>query len=105
MKLWGRVNSVNVQKVLWTLAELDLNFERIDAGFAYGKNKEPFFLKLNPNGLVLVLEDQQFVLWESNSIVRYLAHKPNGNLSALACWYDALTERPAFRQHVMLPLS
>ena len=72
LTVWGRANSVNVQKVLWCLAELDLSYERIDAGMAYGKNREPEYLAMNPNGRVPTLVDGDFVLWESNSIMRYL---------------------------------
>jgi glutathione S-transferase len=72
LKLWGRANSVNVQKVLWCLRELDLPYERIDAGMAFGKNHEPDYLAMNPNGRVPTLVDGDFVLWESNSIMRYL---------------------------------
>lgn len=76
MRLWGRKSSINVQKVLWCLAELGLeegkDFERIDAGLHFGKNRTPEFLKLNPNGLVPTLEDGNLVLWESNTILRYL---------------------------------
>jgi glutathione S-transferase len=79
MTLWGRKSSINVQKVLWALAELDLiegrDFERIDAGLHFGVNKTPEFLALNPNGLVPTLRDGELVLWESNSILRYLVHK------------------------------
>ena len=75
LKIWGRTNSVNVQKVLWCLAELDVPYERIDAGLAYGKNDEPWYLALNPNGRVPLLQDGDFSLWESNTIVRYLASK------------------------------
>jgi glutathione S-transferase len=76
--IWGRANSVNVQKVLWCLKELDLGYERIDAGMAFGKNREPEYLTMNPNGRVPTLVDGDFVLWESNSIMRYLvrAYKP-----------------------------
>ena len=70
--IWGRANSVNVQKVLWCLHELDLAYERIDAGMAFGKNREPEYLAMNPNGRVPTLVDGDFVLWESNSIMRYL---------------------------------
>jgi glutathione S-transferase len=73
LTIWGRANSVNVQKVLWCLAELDLVYERIDAGMAYGKNREPEYLAMNPNGRVPTLVDGDFVLWESNSTMRYLA--------------------------------
>ena len=76
MRLWGRKSSINVQKVLWCLAELGLqegtDYERIDAGLHFGKNQTPEFLKMNPNGLVPTLEDKGLVLWESNTIMRYL---------------------------------
>jgi glutathione S-transferase len=72
LRIWGRANSVNVQKVLWCLRELDLAYERIDAGMAFGKNREPEYLAMNPNGRVPTLVDGDFVLWESNSIMRYL---------------------------------
>jgi glutathione S-transferase len=75
LKIWGRTNSVNVQKVLWCLAEIDVPYERVDAGLKHGKNKEPWFLALNPNGRVPLLQDGDFSLWESNTIVRYLAAK------------------------------
>jgi glutathione S-transferase len=80
--IWGRANSVNVQKVLWCLHELDLAFERIDAGMAFGRNREPEYLSMNPNGRVPTLMDGDFVLWESNSIMRYLvmAHRPQSLL-------------------------
>ena len=72
LKIWGRANSVNVQKVLWCLRELDLSYERIDAGMAFGKNTEADYLAMNPNGRVPTLVDGGFVLWESNSVMRYL---------------------------------
>jgi glutathione S-transferase len=72
LTIWGRANSVNVQKVLWCLHELDLVYDRIDAGMQFGKNNEPAYLAMNPNGRVPTLVDGDFVLWESNSIMRYL---------------------------------
>jgi glutathione S-transferase len=72
LKIWGRANSVNVQKVLWCLTELDLAYQRIDAGMAFGRNRDPDYLAMNPNGRVPTLVDGDFVLWESNSIMRYL---------------------------------
>ena len=75
IKIWGRNTSVNVQKVMWAVGELELPHERIDVGGAFGKNKEPAYLAMNPNGLVPTLEEDGFLLWESNSIVRYLAAK------------------------------
>src|SRR5258706_3805330 len=75
LKLWGRINSINVQKVLWALAELKVPYERSDAGLQFGVVNEPFYRRMNPNGLVPTIEDDGFVLWESNAIVRYLAAK------------------------------
>jgi glutathione S-transferase len=70
--IWGRANSVNVQKVLWCCEELGLPYERIDAGLHFGRNGEANYLAMNPNGRVPTLVDGDFVLWESNSIIRYL---------------------------------
>ena len=75
MLIWGRNNSVNVQKVLWCCEEMALGYERIDAGGSFGVVKTPQYLSLNPNGLVPTIEDDGLVLWESNAIVRYLAAK------------------------------
>ncbi len=75
IKIWGRKDSSNVQKVLWCCGELGISFERIDVGGAFGGNKEKPYLDLNPNGLVPTMEDGDFVLWESNSIMRYLLDK------------------------------
>lgn len=75
LKLWGRINSINVQKVLWALAELGVGYERTDAGLQFGVVNEPFYRKMNPNGRVPTIEDEGWVLWESNAIVRYLAAK------------------------------
>lgn len=73
LKIWGRTNSSNVQKAMWAVGELNLAHERIDAGGAFGKNNEPAYLAMNPNGLVPTLQDGDFILWESNAIVRHLA--------------------------------
>lgn len=75
LKVWGRTNSVNVKKALWAIEELDLKYERIDAGMQFGVNKTPEYLKMNPTGLVPTIDDDGFVLWESHTIVRYLAAK------------------------------
>lgn len=72
-QLLGRANSVNVMKVIWLLEELGLPFERRDMGGAFGGNKEPEYLALNPNAVVPTLVEDDFVLWESNVILRYLA--------------------------------
>ena len=72
IKVWGRNTSSNVQKVMWAIGELGLEHERVDIGGPFGKNKEPAYLAMNPNGLVPTLEDGDVMIWESNSIVRYL---------------------------------
>ena len=75
LKIWGRASSVNVQKVLWCAEELGLPFERIDIGGPFGGNRDAAYLAMNPNAVVPTIEDDGFVLWESNTIVRYLAAK------------------------------
>jgi glutathione S-transferase len=75
LKIWGRVNSINVQKVMWAVGELALPHERLDAGMQYGRVDEPWYRAMNPNGRVPTIEDDGFALWESNAIVRYLARK------------------------------
>lgn len=73
LKIWGRKNSSNVRKALWVAEELGLAYESINAGGAFGVNDQPEYLAKNPNGVVPMIEDGDFVLWESNAIVRYLA--------------------------------
>jgi glutathione S-transferase len=75
LKIWGRANSINVQKVLWCCGELGLQYERIDAGNEFGITKTAEYRTLNPNSLVPTIADGDFRLWESNVIVRYLAYK------------------------------
>jgi glutathione S-transferase len=90
-KLWGRLTSVNVQKAVWGLDEAGLAYERIEAGGAHGVVNDPAYRALNPNGLVPTLQEDGFVLWESNAILRYLA----ATSPALA-----LPEDPHPRAHV-----
>ncbi|QEY72427.1 glutathione S-transferase [Pseudomonas denitrificans (nom. rej.)] len=73
LKIWGRKNSSNVRKALWCAEEAGLAYERIDAGGAFGLVNDEPYRSLNPNGVVPTLDDDGFVLWESNTIVRYLA--------------------------------
>lgn len=73
LKIWGRLSSINVQKVVWAAGEVGQAFERVDVGGPFGGLDAPEFRALNPNGQIPVLEDGAFRLWESNSIVRYLA--------------------------------
>jgi glutathione S-transferase len=75
LRVWGRRNSLNVQKVMWCVAELGLAHERMEAGLQHGRNREEWYLAMNPNGLVPLIEDGSFSLWESNAIVRYLCAK------------------------------
>jgi len=81
LTIWGRTNSINVQKPLMALEELGVAYKRIDAGLQFGVNTTPEFRAMNPNAVVPVIDDDGFILWESNSIVRYLARKHgNGRL-------------------------
>ncbi len=94
LTIYGRTNSVNVQKVLWCLAEIGVPYTRIDAGLSHGKNDEAWYLALNPNGRVPLLQDGAFSLWESNTIVRYLASKhAHGTLYPASPAERALAER------------
>ena len=78
LKIWGRNTSVNVQKVMWAVGELALPHERIDVGGSFGKNNEPAYLAMNPNGLVPTVQDGDLVIWESNTIMRWLCATRGG---------------------------
>jgi glutathione S-transferase len=75
LKLWGRISSVNVRKVMWTAQYLKLPIERVDAGGKFGLLDTPEYRRMNPNAMIPVLQDGDFTLWESNVIVRYLCAK------------------------------
>ena len=70
--VWGRATSLNVQYVMWAIAELGLAHERLDVGGPFGGNNTPDYLAMNPNGLVPVVRDKDTILWESAAVVRYL---------------------------------
>ena len=91
LKIWGRLSSINVRKIVWAARELQLPFERIDAGATFGITQTPDYLRKNPNALVPLLEDGDFSLWESNVILRYLFARQ----AALPPLHDAPSERPS----------
>jgi glutathione S-transferase len=94
LTVWGRRNSINVQKVIWAIAELSLPYQRIDLGGSFGGNRDAEALARNPNGLVPVLLDDNCVIWESNAIVRYLAAKyGNGHLWPVDPGLRAIADR------------
>jgi len=73
LTIWGRLSSINVQKVVWAAGEAEQAFERIDAGGPFGGLDTPEFVAMNPNRQIPVLRDGDLVMWESSSILRYLA--------------------------------
>lgn len=75
LTIWGRTNSINVMKVLWVCDEIGLSYRRLDAGLQYGVVDTPEYGAMNPNRRVPTIDDDGFVLWESNTIVRYLASR------------------------------
>jgi glutathione S-transferase len=90
LKILGRKTSGNTQKVLWCCDELGIAYESEDVGREYGKNHEPAYLALNPNGRIPTIVDDGFVLWESNTIVRYLCAK-----HGMGTWYPRELQRLA----------
>lgn len=78
LRILGKASSINVRKVLWACAEIEIPFEREDWGAGFKSTRTPKFISLNPNATVPVILDDDFVLWESNSIIRYLASRYNG---------------------------
>ena len=93
LKVWGRRSSSNLQAVMWCIAELGLESERIDAGLTYGVVDTPDYLAMNPNGTVPTLVDGDAPpLWESGAILRYLAERFGGE--------DFWPRRPTARAQV-----
>ncbi|MFJ2319761.1 glutathione S-transferase family protein [Pseudomonas sp. NPDC087817] len=78
LRILGKASSINVRKVLWTCAELQIAFEREDWGSGFKPTDTPEFLALNPCAMVPVVQDGDFTLWESNSIIRYLVARYDG---------------------------
>jgi glutathione S-transferase len=117
LKIWGRPDSICTQRVLWTCVEVDLDFELILASATMGPDGHvstgakphgvvdtPWYRARNPNGTVPTIEDEDFVLWESNAIVAYLAarhgsqtlfggsHQVFGQASAWMAWTNQYME-------------
>ena len=80
LRILGRITSINARKVLWAADEMGLVYEHEVWGRPHRDPKVPEFLAMNPNGLVPVIVDDGFVLWESNAILRYLAEKVGSDL-------------------------
>jgi glutathione S-transferase len=89
LRVWGRRNSLNVQKVMWLIGELRLAHEHIDAGGSFGGLDDPKFLAMNPNGRVPVIDDDGTTVWESHTIARYLCAR----YSAGTLWPEDPAER------------
>ena len=94
LKVFGKASSINVRKVLWACDEIDIPYEREDWGSGFRSTRAPEFLARNPNGLVPLIRDGDFYLWESNTIIRYLAAAyGDGNLLPAAPRERALVEK------------
>ncbi len=89
LKIWGRANSINVQKAMWTVGELGLEHERIDVAGKFGGLDTPEFGAMNPNRLVPVVQDGDVTVWESNAVIRYLASR----YGADSLWCSSPAER------------
>ena len=91
LKIWGRKNSINVQKVMWVVGELGIAHERVDAGGSFGGLNEPAFVAMNPMKRVPVIDDGGTIIWESHAIIRYLcAQYGKGRL-----WSEDAVQRSA----------
>jgi glutathione S-transferase len=91
LKIWGRNNSINVQKVMWAVGEVGRPHERIDVGGAFGGLDGAEYRALNANGRIPTIEDDGVVVWESNACVRYLAAR----YSAGSLWPEDPVARAA----------
>jgi glutathione S-transferase len=94
LTLWGRLSSCNVQKAVWLLEELQLPYERVDAGGDFGGLDDPEYRAMNPHGRVPTLKDGDSVVWESEAILRYLAAR----YGAPQFWSDDPAARAAVDQ-------
>jgi glutathione S-transferase len=89
LKVWGRRNAFNVQKILWLVGELGLAHEHVNAGGSFAGLDSPDFLKMNPHGKIPVIDDDGTIVWESHSIIRYLSSR----YSSGALWATTPSER------------
>jgi glutathione S-transferase len=89
LTIWGRRSSFNVQKVMWLIGELGLEHQHIPAGGRHGIKDTPAFRAMNPHGRVPVINDNGVVIWESHSILRYLAAR----YGAADLWSDDAAAR------------
>ncbi|MBJ7437801.1 MAG: glutathione S-transferase family protein [Sphingopyxis sp.] len=118
LRLLGRASSANVQKVAWLLDEMEIAFTRENYGGEFGGNRSAEYLRLNPNGVVPALVDGDAVIWESNTILRYLANRYGPTpfypevpevRAACECWMDwqlgtlNLCMTPLYIGHVRTP--
>lgn len=94
LKVWGRRNSFNVQKVLWLIGELEIPHEHIPAGGDFGGLNAPEFLALNPHGRIPVIDDDGHSVWESHAILRYLAAR----YGQKRFWSDDAWQRSAYER-------
>lgn len=102
LKIWGRRNSFNVQKVMWLIGELNIAHEHISLGGFFGGLNTPEFLAMNPNGRIPVISDNGLVIWELHNYELKIERPVLHNVEA---WYRRLQERPAYREHVMVPFD
>lgn len=101
LTIWGRPSAYNFQKVHWFLEELGVEYEHINVGGARGGLDSDEFLAMNPNGRIPVIKDNGQVIWESNTILRYLASTYGAN----EYWSDSPVDRALFERWMDWELS
>ncbi len=89
LTVYGRKSAFNLQKVMWLIGELGLAHQHIELGGTFGGLDDPAFRARNPHGRVPVIDDDGFVVWESHTILRYLAAR----YGAPALWSADPAER------------
>jgi glutathione S-transferase len=94
LTVWGRRSSLNLQKVMWLVGELGLPHRHIPAGGDFGIKDTPKFLAMNPHGRVPVIDHDGIIVWESQTILRYLAAKCGHD----RFWSDDPAERSLYER-------